>query len=206
MPSEWESWSKRYRAVLGLTGADAEQMVGEWAVLLAREGYAPAEAEAATDWLFLHGRGRFRADMLRELLDRLRAARMPPKDAAPEDRLGTCGDCGGTGRVAVPAEGLPTLGGGRFPAGSWAAVTCSCALGRWFAERTGARDAQGGPRQVPMLKLADYEREFPGWRDEAKALRASAARRMAAQQTAGHLDRTLGAVFRRLRARRPGEG
>lgn len=154
----------------------------------------------------------WRPDHLKALvgiLHELDAERAAEGSDRPADVLGTCDRCGGTGRVTVPhprclREGrwLPlrlTRGGSAVY--YTCAVTCTCALGRWYQQRaTVRRDGQ----TRGQMGLEEYTTLNPRW-DVQLALRAEQEERVRTLAPArkSAFSEALDALLARLREQCP---
>jgi hypothetical protein len=183
--AEWAGW---HATAFGFQTEAEGKMLLSWTGLFRDLGITPGELAAASKDLAARDPPIWRSEHLQALRDRVRQLRNPPPPRPPDEPApgdcGTCRDCGGTGRVIVPAGGVKTANGNAVSRpGSTAAVTCRCALGRWFADRPGDRPA--------LLSLEAYERWNPDWRRQVDAERH--AGRLRAE--AAGLDRSLGKVL-----------
>jgi hypothetical protein len=190
-------WADHHAGLFGFVRPEEQVMLRKWCELFRGEGFTADELRRATDHIAANDPPVWRSEHLQALRDRVRELRnpkpAPPPDEPPPGDCGTCRDCGGTGRVIVPAVGLRTAGGNTVTRpGATAAVVCRCPLGRWFASRCMAWD--GSSYRLPMLVLDAYERDRPDWRREADQEREAA--RLKVQ--AGGLDAALGQIFARL--------
>jgi hypothetical protein len=191
-------WTKYHGTAFGFATEAEGKMLLSWCNLFREMGITPDELRSATASLAANDPPVWRSEHFQALRDRVRELRQPPKPAPPPDEpppgdCGTCRDCGGTGRVIVPAVGLRTAGGNVITRpGSTGAVVCRCPLGRWFADRCRVNTPAG---ERGMLTLEAYERYRPDWRREADQEREAA--RLKVQ--AGGLDAALGQIFARLR-------
>jgi hypothetical protein len=154
-PDDWYSrWAVAYATVLGLTRDEDLTMVESWRPHFAA-GCTEAEMTAALGLIVRGGGVRWRGDHLKAIRQALDTVRSRPSAGAADARpVPLCPACSGSGRVRVldPACYLP---GGGLRAGplSSTVVACNCAAGVVVA--------RGDPS---LTRLADYERERPGWR------------------------------------------
>lgn len=184
----WDDWAERHSTIFGLASDSDVAMLGEWTRLFASAGFTPREMMEASDNLALHDAPKYRSDHLRELPARARAARQarqPARTEAPS--CGDCNLCGGVGRVIVPNRTLLAKG-----LMGTEAVLCRCPLGLWF--RNQLLDLK-----PPTLEV--YEMEQPDWRDIEKRHAEVRQREASANYNASKLDRTLGAIMGRIKAR-----
>ena len=186
----YADWAQHHGSLFGLASDQDAQMLLLWADLFAQIGYTPGQLLAASQRIAASDPPRFRSDHLRLLKDHLAALTLTSQReqraaAAAHD----CLLCGGSGRVVVPyPEPIQRLGG-------WytCAVLCRCPLGLWLAQ-----NQQG---ELRMQGLLDYERENPRWREQMAAHDRALATAHQAGAMATELDRVMGEIRGRFRAR-----
>jgi len=196
--AEWDKWLNYHATIFALRDREGLAMLESWRKVFEGARYTGLELEEATDWLAGHEPPRYRSDHLPALHRRIlqtRAVHYRRPEVEP-DTKGTCTVCGGTGLVNVPhprgiAQGywVPIkLARGSETTLYTATVLCTCALGRWMAQR-------GNPDK-PQMRLEEYEKLNPDWLEQREArwaqLQAEAA-------LLGPLGTHLQAVLDRLR-------
>ncbi len=193
----YEGWVEYHATVFCIRGDADTGMLLEWANIFRRAGYDVAELVAASGTLALNPpdyRDKHLA-RLQQLMREARSGAAKRRDAAAEDRFGTCTDCGNSGRVVVPH---PRIWDGL----AWAtlAVTCHCRLGHVFEDQYRAyfnarRDGLG------FLTYLEYTKRFPSWKDEwdrrkEELVAFDEARRKAATRDlrSGRLAKSIGGM------------
>jgi hypothetical protein len=206
---QYVEWLKQHATAFGVTDPAELTMMRSWQTVLGP--YDPRLLHQATDRLLACEYPSFIRDHLRALLallcDLTAAEVERVTGFASQGDRGSCGLCGGTGRVTVPhpravhgGEWVPLKVARGGAAYYTCAVCCTCPLGRWYEEHSEGRSGGGEPA-APMA-LRDYERTNPLWREQlaereqllAAELAATAAlqgRTPQERATAVALDRIL---------------
>ena len=181
----WKDWGTHHAVVFGMTFPRELEQIQAWGQILARDGYTPAEATEATDWMAAHSPPERRGQMLPRLVGHLRSAR-ERRAAAPQSNPEDCRLCGSPASGRVPVPDYDAIA--RTHSWYWTTVTCRCALGRWKAGQ-----------RVELVTLEQYEGAHPSlWEDVRRHFEALREYSEAARE-ATDLDAVLGRILRRLR-------
>lgn len=169
MPVPWFiAWCKHHAKTFALADEAFLATLASWEDVFVTAGYSADELHAATQGLAMSGRTLARWDHLAAITARIRAARAveyasgEAKAAQDGPSASTCTLCDGTGYVIVPhplgvalGEWVPintTRNGGSYYT---AAVSCSCALGRWKQDRLEPKERS--------MSLSRYAALNPRW-------------------------------------------
>lgn len=211
---EFRSWVAYHAELFGLGEADVKTMLA-WYVVMLSSGYEADDLRAASDLLARQpdrmakeaGKAAYLGKhmmLLAALHACVRESRAVEyrREAGQVEDLGTCTLCGSSGMVRVPL--VTREMGGRWEAmkaGAYGAtyytcaVACTCRLGRWKYDRS-------DPEKRP-LRLEDYERRNPRWREQLDLRkRAAVAEAELRPQTADDLkfDHVIARIASRYRA------
>ena len=180
--SDWyAAWSEEYARMFGIRDDADLRTIMSWRFVFSATRTSEAEMKAASLWLARNvgvlgevkerfgGKMTMHLSAVQRALREVRALdkdRIEARQREQETRLGSCTTCGSSGMVTVPnpkhVEGgewrpVRIARGGSGPSYYTCAVLCSCALGRWKADRQGER------RQ---MTLEQYHAENPDWRQQ----------------------------------------
>jgi hypothetical protein len=185
----WDEWARRHFAVFGMTSQAEANMLAEWQRLFQMAGFSALEMAEATDWVATHDPPRFRGDQLQALQARARARRQAEAGRrSPEPAGPSCGLCGGDGVAGdLPDPEAMVKWGGKWRT---CACWCKCPLGRYKA-----------PLNTWMESWDQYESRVPDWRERQLAHQREEEAYAVARTHAGTLDRQLGELLGRMRAR-----
>lgn len=181
--SDWyAAWTEEYSRMFGIRDPLDVRTLLSWRFVFSATRTSEAEMKAAALWLASNVgvlgevRERFGGKMTMHLsaiqraLREVRALdkdRIEARQREQESRLGTCTICGSSGMVTVPnpkhvenGEWRPVriARGGSGPSYYTCAVLCSCALGRWKADRQSHERRQ--------MTLDQYHAINPAWRQQ----------------------------------------
>lgn len=195
---EFVSWAEGYCKVFGLSNEEAETVLSWEPYFLATQWHADDLAEVTKAFVAnpkkiadLAGDSKYLGKMAKHLsaiesyVRDQSACTLGQTLPVYADKHGSCLVCRNTGFVVVPH--LKSVRAGRWVGVknnendrahmATCAVLCSCALGRWKANReSGTR--HGGKTVLKHMTLETYEGHNPGWREQVESWEASRTERL----------------------------